>query len=131
MTDCGSIRSTNMRRLLLLAAWLACLFAAPTAHAADPQPYKVDIKKTGESMLDTALNGSSQLESLREKAPVGPFALVSRARQDIDRRRPRRAPGYARVWTETAVPTRCRPRPAMPPRLGSGTTSWHLSRAFC
>jgi translocation and assembly module TamA len=55
------------------------------AKAADPQPYTVAIAPTGNATLDTALQNASQLDALREKAPVGPFALVSRAKQDLDR----------------------------------------------
>ena len=40
------------------------------------------IAKTPDAALNTALADSSDLESLREKAPVGPFALLGRARQD-------------------------------------------------
>ena len=35
--------------------------------------------------MDSALRDASSLISLQEKAPVGGFALVERARQDIDR----------------------------------------------
>jgi translocation and assembly module TamA len=52
------------------------------AQAADPQPYIVSLRQTGNGELDRALNDSSNLVSLRESAPVGPFALVERARQD-------------------------------------------------
>lgn len=55
------------------------------SYAADPQSYKVTIASTGNDALDAALRDSSQLESLRSTAPVGPFALVGRAQQDIDR----------------------------------------------
>jgi translocation and assembly module TamA len=41
--------------------------------------------RTGDKALDAALRASSQLESLREKAPVGPLALVLRAQQDVAR----------------------------------------------
>jgi translocation and assembly module TamA len=58
--------------------------AAP-GQAADPQPYDVTLKKTGDSGLDSALNGSSTLISLKKSAPVAGFALVQRARQDQDR----------------------------------------------
>lgn len=82
-----------MRRLPRLArGWAALLFAASATalgyhfgRAADPQPYTVAIANTGDSALNTALSGSSELESLREKAPVGPFALLARARQDRER----------------------------------------------
>src|SRR5580658_8622154 len=66
--------------LLALTLW----FAAP-ARAADPQPYNVTIHTTGISALDSALHASSQLESLRKGAPVGPFALIGRAQDDAER----------------------------------------------
>jgi translocation and assembly module TamA len=55
------------------------------ALAADPQPYSVTLKPTGDSALDSALRDSATLISLQDKAPVGGFALVQRARQDLDR----------------------------------------------
>jgi translocation and assembly module TamA len=55
---------------------------APAPHAADPQPYTVTLGRTGDGALDAALSGSSDLVSLRQTAPVGPFALVARARDD-------------------------------------------------
>ncbi len=55
------------------------------SRAADPQPYEVKIAPTGDAKLDEALTGSSVLVSLREKAPVGPFALIARAQQDAER----------------------------------------------
>jgi translocation and assembly module TamA len=45
----------------------------------------VTIAETGEPVLDKALQEASQLQSLREKAPVSPVALVIRAKQDADR----------------------------------------------
>ncbi len=54
-------------------------------RAADPQPYDVAIAETGNEALDTALDDASLLKSLREKASVGPFALISRARADRER----------------------------------------------
>ncbi len=61
---------------------MALLWAAiPPARAADPQSYTVAIAPTGSSALDAALASTSQLQSLRENAPVGPFALVTRANQ--------------------------------------------------
>ena len=56
-----------------------------TAQSADPQPYDLTIAETGNSDLDKALQEASQLQSLREKAPVSPVALVIRAKQDADR----------------------------------------------
>jgi translocation and assembly module TamA len=57
----------------------------PTAHAADPQPYTVAIAPTGNGTLDQALSGSSNLVSLRQNAPVAPFALITRAQEDVSR----------------------------------------------
>lgn len=65
---------------LVVTCAAAILVPAPT-RAADPQPYTVAIAPTGDAALDTALTGSSNLVSLRE-APLGPFALVARARDD-------------------------------------------------
>ena len=72
------------RALALLVAMLPTL-AGPLARAADPQPYSVSIAPTGTSDLDKVLADASQLAALRDKAPVGPFALVSRARDDVER----------------------------------------------
>jgi translocation and assembly module TamA len=72
-----------MRPVLCLLA-LTLWFAAP-ARAADPQPYTVTIRSTGIAALDSALHASSQLESLRKGAPVGPFALIGRAQDDAER----------------------------------------------
>jgi translocation and assembly module TamA len=66
--------------LLTVALWIAA-----RAQAADPQPYTVTIHNTGISALDSALHASSQLESLRKSAPVGPFALIGRAQDDGER----------------------------------------------
>ena len=66
---------------------LALVFAWDTggSHAADPQPYKVTIAPTGEAALDQAAHDASTLISLHDTAPVGPFALVARARGDLGR----------------------------------------------
>jgi translocation and assembly module TamA len=45
----------------------------------------VTISPTGDATLDGALRDSSSLEALREKAPVGAFALIARAQDDIGR----------------------------------------------
>ncbi|MGA9868151.1 MAG: BamA/TamA family outer membrane protein [Acetobacteraceae bacterium] len=75
-----SVRSLASGRAALLAA---ALVAVPSAtRGADPLPYTVAIAKTPDAALNTALADSSELESLRAKAPVGPFALLGRARQD-------------------------------------------------
>ncbi len=57
----------------------------PPAQAADPQPYAAKIVGTGQKDLDQALRDSATLISLRQKAQVGPFALVARARDDLGR----------------------------------------------
>ena len=57
----------------------------PIAHAADPQPYDVSIASTGDKTIDAALKDSSSLVSLQKSAPVGPFALVTRAQDDSGR----------------------------------------------
>jgi translocation and assembly module TamA len=61
------------------------IFAAVSAQAADIVAYDVALPTTGNKALDAALSGSLQLETLRKRAPAGPFALISRARQDIPR----------------------------------------------
>lgn len=66
--------------LLTLALWYST-----RASAADPQPYTVTIQGTGVGALDATLHASSQLESLRKGAPVGPFALIGRAQDDGNR----------------------------------------------
>src|SRR5689334_21437058 len=65
--------------LLVLLTWTG------EAWGADPQPYAVTLKPTGNAALDQALHDASQLVSLRQKAPVVPFALVARAREDAGR----------------------------------------------
>ncbi len=74
-----------MHRLLLLPFIAVLLLSIGNALAADPQPYTVELKPTGNKQLDQALKDASELVSLREKAPVGPFALVTRAREDVGR----------------------------------------------
>ncbi len=66
-----------------LCLWLGCSWRP--AFAADPVAYAVGFDPTGNGALDAALAGSSQLAALRKAAPAGPFALVSRARQDRGR----------------------------------------------
>jgi translocation and assembly module TamA len=73
----------TLRRFAALAAVAA--FLQPPAFAADPQPYDVKITPTGDSAIDAALKDSSSLDGLQKSAPVGPFALVTRAQGDLDR----------------------------------------------
>ena len=70
-----------------LACFLAVLMACclVTAHAADPQSYKVDLVSTGNGDMNATLKATSELVTLRTSAPVGPFALIGRARSDLDR----------------------------------------------
>ncbi len=79
-----ALRLTRYCPALLIAAVLVAL-TGPGPWAADPQPYTVSIAKTQDSALNSALEGSSQLAALRTKGPVGPFALVARARADEER----------------------------------------------
>ena len=74
-----------MHRTRLLPVMTALLLSASGAQGADPQPYAVTLQPTGNAALDQALHDTSQLVMLREKAPVGPFALVTRARDDAGR----------------------------------------------
>jgi len=77
-------RFTPLRRLVPFAL-AAVLAASPGVRAADPQPYTVQIASTGDAALDSAIDGSATLVTLREKLTVGPFALVARARSDVPR----------------------------------------------
>lgn len=74
-----------MRRIPLLLILAAVLSRSVPTLGADPQPYSVTLKPTGNKALDGALHDASSLISLQEKAPVGGFALAERARQDVDR----------------------------------------------
>ncbi len=66
--------------VVLIMAFLAAL-----AQAADPQRYRVDMASIGEPASDATLAASSELETLRDGAPVSPFGLIARARADRDR----------------------------------------------
>ncbi|MGH8207203.1 MAG: autotransporter assembly complex protein TamA [Steroidobacteraceae bacterium] len=72
-----------MRLKIAFAA--TALLVAQVGLAANPQSYTVQIAATQNGGLNAALHASSQLESLRTSAPVGPFALIDRAQQDIGR----------------------------------------------
>jgi translocation and assembly module TamA len=73
---------SNSSRALLLTLLLCW---AVGGRAADPQPYKVDLASTPDSSVNSTLKATSELESLRKTAPVGPFGLIGRARGDLDR----------------------------------------------
>jgi translocation and assembly module TamA len=68
-----------------IALLLAVTAFGSLAHAADPQPYRVEIASVGNSDIDAALKATSDLISLRGTAPVSPFGLIARARSDVDR----------------------------------------------
>lgn len=55
------------------------------AQAADTLPYSLAITETGSAAIDRAIADASLLQTLREGAPVGPFALVARAESDAAR----------------------------------------------
>lgn len=64
----------------------AALFGTD-ALAADTQPYSVQLTATGDADLDSTLGYSSQLLTLRTSPPPSPFALIARARGDVERLR--------------------------------------------
>lgn len=68
-----------------LFACVIVMFLPGPARASDPQPYNIEIQKTGDDQVDEAIAASSLLKSLRTTAPAPPFALVERARGDIGR----------------------------------------------
>ena len=76
---------SHLRRLRPTLAAAILLAGIMPAEAADPQPYAVTIAPTGQAAIDHALTDASTLVALRKKAPVGPFALVTRARDDAGR----------------------------------------------
>ena len=71
--------------LCLTASLVSRLIASTAAWAADPQPYKTTVAKTGDSALDAALSGSSGLVGLQKTTAVSPFALAGRIRADYQR----------------------------------------------
>jgi translocation and assembly module TamA len=72
-----------VRGLLIL---LACgVIGMQCAHAADPQPYKIDWTSSHDKAIDSTMKQTSQLEALRETAPTDPFGLIARARGDVGR----------------------------------------------
>lgn len=105
------------------AAWwftvsvIAIAAVAPTTRlrAADPQPYTVKLKPTGDAALDAALSGSSTLLSLQTSAPVAGFALTERAAQDAQRfETALRSYGYYKATVVTTIGGRKLNDPALP-----------------
>ena len=74
-----------LRRVFRGALFVLAGLMPAGGRAADPQPYTVTLNATGQAALDGALRDSSNLIGLNDKAPVGPFALVARARDDQNR----------------------------------------------
>ena len=77
-----------MPRFSVTAAFtllLAARLLVTTSYAADPQPYKVEMASTGNSEMNATLKATSDLQTLRTSAPLGPFGLIGRARSDLDR----------------------------------------------
>ncbi|MBX5472895.1 MAG: hypothetical protein IRZ23_10580, partial [Acetobacteraceae bacterium] len=64
------LRRARLRRLGSVALVLALLKGEPPpTEAANPQPYTVQIHRSGDSGLDTALQSSSTLAALAQSAP--------------------------------------------------------------
>ena len=63
------------------AFWLLVVLSAPCAAAS----YRVQLAATGNTELDQALRASSNLIALQASAPVGGFALITRAQGDLTR----------------------------------------------
>ncbi len=86
-TGLPSTRTSPAARRCPLArgALLVLLAMVAPAHAADPQPYRVEIASTGNGALDSTLKATSQLATLRTSAPVDAFGLIARARSDVGR----------------------------------------------
>src|SRR5271165_3953653 len=78
---CPPCRSSAATWVLVFALMALCSFA----HAADPQGYRVDLASVGNGEIDATLKSTSDLVSLRSAAPVSPFGLIARARNDADR----------------------------------------------
>ena len=72
-------------RIPVLVVSLAFAVFSCSAHAADPQTYKVELAGTGNRDMDSTLKATSDLQALRSSAPVSPFGLIGRARSDVDR----------------------------------------------
>jgi translocation and assembly module TamA len=90
------------------------------AWAADPLAYTVTIAKTGNAPLDAALAAASTLTSLRTKAPVSPFGLVSRARLDQGRfKTALESEGYYDGATSVTIDGFLLADPLLPEKLGA------------
>jgi translocation and assembly module TamA len=112
-----------MRRIALLLRLLivpAAVLVTSPAHAADPQRYTVHFAATPDAAVNAALSASSTLESLRKSSPVGPFALVSRARADRARfRTALDSEGYYAGTVSLSIDGRPLDDPDLPPLLAA------------
>src|SRR6185312_6554704 len=68
---------------IAVAGGLIVLSGSP--KAADPQTYSVEISGAPSAAAEAALRASSQLVTLQKAGGIPPFALVTRARDDIAR----------------------------------------------
>jgi translocation and assembly module TamA len=111
---------SNRSGVLLLIAVL--LWAAGAVHAADPQSYKVDMASTPDSSLSSTLKATSDLETLRKTAPVGPFGLIGRARGDLERLKTvLESFGYYQSYVEIRIDGLPLDDPGLPEELTSRT----------
>jgi translocation and assembly module TamA len=55
------------------------------AYAADPQSYRLELVSVGDSDIDTTIKATSDLRALQGTGSISPFALIARARSDVDR----------------------------------------------
>jgi translocation and assembly module TamA len=76
------MHSSFGKKWILTAMALCCV---PAAYGADTQPYRVYFTSTGDHAMDATLKATSELQSLRESAPVDLVGLLARARGDLTR----------------------------------------------
>jgi translocation and assembly module TamA len=77
--------AARLRGGILCLLLALALGPTPAGRAADTLAYEVAITPSGNGTLDQAVQDASTLASLRQAAPVGPFALIARARADAAR----------------------------------------------
>lgn len=108
----GSARRwTQFAPAILGFAYLAAVSAADV-------PYSLTIAPTANPELDQAIADASLLATLRESAPVGAFALVTRADSDAGRfDRVLRSFGYYDGYIEILIAGRATDDPALLPLL--------------
>jgi translocation and assembly module TamA len=78
----GAIASSVFAGLSLVTLYFSDI---PAIYGADPQSYRVSFASSGNDDMDAMLKSTSDLQTLRGAAPVGPFGLIERARGDLDR----------------------------------------------